>query len=121
MLAAAGVVGLRRPDARWVRRLWGLAAAGGLVVYGAAYVTATTGRLDETIAWLSWYLSWPVLGLAGLGLAGPSLARLGLVRRATIPGESPLLSCRGSDASCSGCKRRRTRQVPTRQASGCIP
>ena len=37
-----------------------------------------------------------MLGLAGLGLAGLGLARLGLVRRATIPGESPLLSCRGS-------------------------
>ena len=85
MLVAAGVVGLRRPEERWVRRLWGLAAAGGLVVYGAAYVTATTGRLDETITWLGWYLSWPVLGLAGLGLAGLGLARLGLVRRDTAP------------------------------------
>ena len=70
LLVAAGVVGIRRPAERWPRWLWGLAAAGGLVVYGAAYVTATTGRLDETIAWLSWYFSWPVLGLAVLGLGG---------------------------------------------------
>ena len=66
--------------------LWGLAAAGGLVVYGAAYVTATTGRLDETLAWLGWYLSWPVLGLAGLGLAVSGLAGLGLARRGVPPG-----------------------------------
>ena len=85
VLFAAGVVGLRRPEERWVRRLWGLAAAGGLVVYGAAYVTATTGRLDETLAWLGWYLSWPVLGLAGLGLAVSGLAGLGLVRRGVVP------------------------------------
>ena len=84
-LFAAGVVGLRRPEERWVRRLWGLAAAGGFVVYGAAYVTATTVRLDETIAWLGWYFSWPVLGLAALGLAVSGLAGLGLVRRDAAP------------------------------------
>ena len=55
---------------------------GALVVYGAAYVTATTGRLDETITWLSWYFSWPVLGLAALGLAGLGLAP----RAAAAPG-----------------------------------
>ena len=80
LLVAAGVVGLRRPAERWPRRLWGLAAVGALVVYGAAYVTANTGRFDETIVWLSWYFSWPVLGLAVLGLAG--LVR---VRRAAAP------------------------------------
>ena len=83
LLVAAGVVGLlRRPAERWPRLLWGLAAVGALVVYGAAYVTATTGRLDETITWLSWYVSWPVLGLAGLGLAGLGLAP----RAAAAPG-----------------------------------
>ncbi|MCY4632897.1 MAG: hypothetical protein OXG04_00030 [Acidobacteria bacterium] len=85
VLVAAGVIGLRRPEERWVRRLWGLAAAGGLVIYGAAYVTATTGRLDETIAWLGWYFSWPVLGLAALGLAASGLAGSGLVRRDAAP------------------------------------
>ena len=79
LLVAAGVVGLRRPADRWPRLLWGLAAVGALVVYGAAYVTATTGRLDETITWLSWYVSWPVLGLAGLGLAPRAAAAPGLV------------------------------------------
>ena len=82
LLVAAGVVWLRRPAERWPRLLWGLAAVGALVVYGAAYVTATTGRLDETITWLSWYFSWPVLGLAGLGLAGLGLAP----RAAAAPG-----------------------------------
>ena len=89
LLVAAGVVGLRRPAERWPRLLWGLAAVGALVVYGGAYVTATTGRLDETITWLSWYVSWPVLGLAALGLTGlvrvrrtdaaPGLAVVGLL------------------------------------------
>ena len=36
LLVAAGVVGLRRPAERWPRLLWGLAAVGALVVYGAA-------------------------------------------------------------------------------------
>ena len=80
LLAAAGVAGLRRPVERWPRRVWGLAAVGALVVYGAAYATATVGRLDETIVWLNWYFSWPVLGLAALGLAG-----LGLARRPAAP------------------------------------
>ena len=80
LLIAAGVVGLRRPAERWPRRVGGLAAVGAIVVYGAAYVTATTGRLDETIVWLSWYFSWPVLGLAALGLAG-----LGLAGRVAAP------------------------------------
>ena len=84
-MIATGVVGLRRPAERWPRRVWGLAAVGALVVYGAAYVTATTGRLDETIVWLSWYFSWPVLGLAGLGLAGLGLAGLGLAGRVAAP------------------------------------
>ena len=85
LLAAAGAAAFRRPAARWPRLLWGLAAAGAVVVYGAAYVTANPARFDETIAWLSWYFSWPVLGLAALGLAAPGLAALGLVRRPAAP------------------------------------
>ena len=60
-----------------------------LVAYGVNYVTTTAGRLDETIVWLSWYVSWPVLGLAALGLTGlvrvrrtdaaPGLAVVGLL------------------------------------------
>ena len=85
VLVAAGVIALRRPAERWPRRLWGLAAVGALVVYGAAYVTATAGRIDETIGWLSWYVSWPVLGLAALGLAGLGLSALGLAGRSAAP------------------------------------
>ena len=89
LLVVAGVVAIRRPADRWARRCWGWAAVAALVVYGVNYVTTTTGRLDETIVWLSWYVSWPVLGLTGLGLTGlvrvrrtdaaPGLAFVGLL------------------------------------------
>ena len=56
--------------ARW-RGLSGSAArqAGGFVLlgllaaYALNYVATNPGRLPDTIFWLSWYLSWPVLGL----------------------------------------------------------
>ena len=75
LLVAAGVAARRRPAWRWPRRLWGLAAVAALVAYGVNYVTMTAGRLDETIIWLSWYVSWPVIGLAALGLTGLVRAR----------------------------------------------
>ena len=77
LLVATGVAALRRPSWLWPRRLLGVAAVGVLVAYGVNYVLTTTNRLDETILWLSWYASWPVLGLAVLGVLG-----LGLDRRA---------------------------------------
>ena len=89
VLAAAGVAALRRPAWRWPRWCWGWAAVAALVAYGVNYVTTTAGRLDETIVWLSWYVSWPMLGLAALGLTGlvrvrridaaPGLAVVGLL------------------------------------------
>ena len=89
LLAAAGVAALRRPAWRWPRWCWGWAAVAALVAYGVNYVTTTAGQLDETIVWLSWYVSWPVLGLAALGLTGlvrvrrtdaaPGLAVVGLL------------------------------------------
>ena len=89
LLAAAGVAALRRPAWRWPWWCWGWAAVAALVAYGVNYVTTTAGRLDETIVWLSWYVSWPVLGLAALGLTGlvrvrrtdaaPGLAVVGLL------------------------------------------
>ena len=89
LLAAAGVAALRRPAWRWPRWCWGWAAVAALVAYGVNYVTTTAGRVDETIVWLSWYVSWPVLGLAALGLTGlvrvrrtdaaPGLAVVGLL------------------------------------------
>ena len=50
-------------------------AAGVLVAYGVNYVMTTTSHLDDTIRWLSWYVSWPVLGLAVVGLLGLGGAR----------------------------------------------
>ena len=89
LLAAAGVAALRQPARRWPRWCWGWAAVAALVAYGVNYVTTTAGRLDETIIWLSWYVSWPMLGLAALGLTGlvrvrrtdaaPGLAVVGLL------------------------------------------
>ena len=70
LLVAAGVAAFRRPAWRWPRWCWGWAAVAALVAYGVNYVTTTAGRVDETIVWLSWYVSWPVLGLAALGLTG---------------------------------------------------
>ena len=75
LLVATGVAALRRPLWLWPRRLLGVAAVGVLVAYGVNYVLTTTNRLDETILWLSWYASWPVLGLAVLGVLGLGLAR----------------------------------------------
>ena len=77
LLVAMGVVAFRRPAWPWPRRLLGLGTVGVLVAYGVNYVMTTTNRLDETIRWLSWYVSWPVLGLAAIGLLG-----LGLTKRA---------------------------------------
>ena len=51
------------------RRACGLALAGVLAAYAVNYGATTTARFDETVVWLSWYLSWPVLILAALGLA----------------------------------------------------
>ena len=89
LLVAAGVAAFRRPAWRWPRWCWGWAAVAALVAYGVNYMTTMPGRLDETIVWLSWYVSWPVLGLAALGLTGlvrvrrtdaaPGLAVVGLL------------------------------------------
>ena len=75
LLVAAGLAALRRPAWPWPRRLWGLAAVGLLVAYGVNYAMTTTSHLDDTIRWLSWYVSWPVLGLAVVGLLGLGGAR----------------------------------------------
>ena len=89
LLVAAGVAAFRRPAWRWPRWCWGWAAVAALVAYGVNYVTTIPGRLDETVIWLSWYVSWPVLGLAALSLTGlvrvrradaaPGLAVVGLL------------------------------------------
>ncbi len=73
LLAAAGLALLAvRGD--W-RRLGaaGFRASGWLLVgllaaYAVVYVTRSAGRWPDTLFWLSWYVSWPVLvlGLAGI-------------------------------------------------------
>ena len=63
----AAVVYTRPPRTR--RRAGGVALAGILAAYAANYAATTTARIDETVVWLSWYVSWPVLILAALGLA----------------------------------------------------
>ena len=89
LLVAAGVAAFRWPAWRWPRWCWGWAAVAALVAYGVNYVTTMAGRVDDTVIWLSWYVSWPMLGLAVLGLTGlvrvrrtdaaPGLAVVGLL------------------------------------------
>lgn len=78
-LAAAGLaavlvlVGIGRAARAWLwqpqrrRRMAGLVALALLAAYAVAYVNASDNRLAETTAWLMWYLSWPVVALAGVG------------------------------------------------------
>lgn len=72
LLAAVGAAVLSARG-RW-RRLgpaapravgWGL--VGLLAAYAFVYGTTTAGRWPDTLFWLSWYLSWPVLGLSVVG------------------------------------------------------
>jgi hypothetical protein len=64
----------RGPGRAWLsdpQRRQRVAAALGLtllVAYAVGYVNASENRLAETTAWLGWYLSWPVLGLAMIGV-----------------------------------------------------
>ncbi len=70
LLAAAGaalLVARRRLGPAAPRALgWGL--VGLVAAYAAVYVTTNAGRWPDPLFWLSWYLSWPVLGLCFLGL-----------------------------------------------------
>ena len=51
------------------RRAGGWALVGLLAAYAGVYVTTNPGRWPDPLVWLSWYLSWPVLGLCLIGLA----------------------------------------------------
>ena len=74
LLAAVGAA-LWAGRGRWARpgpvapRAAGWVLVGLLAAYAAVYVTANPGRWPDTLFWLSWYLSWPVLGLCLAGLA----------------------------------------------------
>ena len=68
VLAVLAVLGtvmvLLRRSARDRELAGGLALATLVVGYAVNYAVMRTGRLEDTAAWLSWYLSWPLL-LAG--------------------------------------------------------
>ena len=68
--AGAGLIAVRRGAGigSWWRRAAGWVLVGLLAGYAVVYATATGGRWPETLVWLSWYLSWPVLGLCLAGL-----------------------------------------------------
>lgn len=85
--AVGAVLAVRcRPPVRW--RVCGAVLVGLLAVYAYNYVATRDGRVDQTIAWLSWYVSWPVLLLAAPGLA----VLLGLGRGVRVrTSEGPLL------------------------------
>ena len=69
-LAAAALARAGRRGRAWRSpRAWGVVCAALVVAYAVNYVTTTRMRAGETIVWLAWYVSWPVLVLAGLGLA----------------------------------------------------
>lgn len=72
VLAAAGLAALAvRGDRRRLGavgpRATGWLLAAMLAAYAVVYATANPGRWPDTLFWLSWYASWPVLAL---GLAG---------------------------------------------------
>ncbi len=70
-LFAAGLVWVACRCSPWTRRrACGAVLAGIVSAYAVNYAAITNARFDETVVWLSWYVSWPVLILAALGLAG---------------------------------------------------
>ena len=72
VLAVLAILGavmvLLRRSARDRRRAGGLALVALLVAYALNYGATTAGRLDDTTAWLSWYLSWPLLAAGAAAL-----------------------------------------------------
>ena len=69
LVAAAGTVLALRSRPPVVRKACGVALTALLVLYALNYVATRTGHVHETVEWLSWYVSWPVLLLAVPGLA----------------------------------------------------
>ena len=65
MTAGVAAVALWRSSAGTRRRVAGSALTTLVLAYAYNYGATVTMQLDQTIAWLSWYLSWPLL-LAGL-------------------------------------------------------
>lgn len=69
LLAAVAALAICRCSAPIRRRACGAALVSVLAVYAVNYAATTTARFGETVVWLSWYVSWPVVSLAALGLA----------------------------------------------------
>jgi hypothetical protein len=89
-LAAGGVVALAvlswwlLSGGRSKARAAGIAAA--LVLWAAVYAAASTNRLAETVPWLGWYLSWPVVAAFFAGAAA-AWRRAGRPDRAESTGD----------------------------------
>ena len=68
LAGAAGTVLTLRCPPPLRRRVGGVVLVVLLVLYAYNYVATRSAHLHETVEWLSWYVSWPVLllGLAGL-------------------------------------------------------
>ena len=68
-LAAAFVLVRRRGlDRVGAARAGGIVLLGLLAAHAVNYAATTPGRLPDTIFWLGWYLSWPVLALCAAAL-----------------------------------------------------
>ena len=50
-------------------RTWGAVLGVVIGAYAINYIATMENRLQETVAWLGWYLSWPVLGLLAVGVS----------------------------------------------------
>jgi hypothetical protein len=67
--SSAGVALLVRCPAPLRRRAWGALLIAVLAGYAINYAVSNESMLGETVQWLSWYVSWPVLLLALAGVA----------------------------------------------------
>ena len=88
LTAAAGTALALRSPRPVVRRVCGVVLVVLLALYAYNYVATRSGHLPETVVWLSWYVSWPVLLLAVPGFA--TLLGPGRAVRARGP-EGPVL------------------------------
>ena len=80
-VVAAGVWMTMRCSSRILRRAAGVLLAGLSIGYAINYAVTRNGHVDQTVEWLSWYVSWPVLllvvpGIGALVSAGRRTGRL---------------------------------------------
>ena len=65
---AVGVARWRGMSGAAARQAGGFVLIGLLAAYAVNYVATNPGRFPDTILWLSWYMSWPVLVLCVIAL-----------------------------------------------------